>query len=595
MDDNQKGWNQLRATKIDRKRLVRRMRRVESATQRHAHRFIVRRMDNARLVAREITTWLALVGVIIAGIGVQLIWGQSGYTAVANRPGGVYVEGAQGEINSINPLFVSTNAEASVARLVFSSLYNYDNTGVLSQDLATGMNVDGSGRVYTVAIRDTAKWHDGQPVTANDVVFTINLIKNPAVHSPLRVNWLDVSVSVVDSHTVQFVLPAVYAAFPHALVFPVVPEHLLKNIAPSAVRESNYSLAPVGSGPFSFRRLQEADSVSKQRVVHLQANPNYYKGAPKLSRFELHAYPKEADLIKAVNAGELSGASDISVTGAADIKAKRVKITPALVDSGVYLILNTQNPILQDKSVRQALQLATDVGAVQKQLGGGVRSLEGPLLANQVSGADVPQVPVADIARAAGLLDAAGWKLSGSNRVKDGQKLEFTITTTQKKEYETVLASIKEQWRKVGVTLHTNLVDTSVNSASSFDQNVLQGRNFDILLYELAIGADPDVYAYWYSSSRYNFSGYANNFADTSLVSARSRLEPDLRNAKYKQFIKQWYDDAPAVALYQPAIEYVSTDNVNAVQAGMSLVSNADRYANVQYWTVTEGEVYKTP
>lgn len=595
MNDEQKGWKQLSAAALDRKRHAKRLHKVEMATRRHAHRFIVRRIDNVRLAAREITIWLVLVGLIIGGIGVQLLWGQGGYVASAERAGGVYVEGAQGEIKSINPLFVTTNAEASVARLIFSSLYSYDTTGALSQDVATGMQVDSSQRVYTVTLRDNIKWHDGKKLTAKDVVFTINLIKNPTVHSPLRVNWLDVSVKAIDDKTVQFALPAVYAAFPHALTFPIVPEHLLKDVAVSAFRESSYSLAPVGSGPFVFKRLQEADTVSRQRVVHLQSNPHYYKGAPKIARFELHAYPDEAALVQAVNAGELSGASDISVTGARDIKQRRMNVTPLMLDSGVYLILNTKSDILKDVAVRRALQQATDVAAIQKELGGGVRSLEGPLLKNQVTGADVPKVPAMDIQKAAETLDAAGWKLSGSNRVKDGKKLEFTVTTTKKKEYESVLSLITEQWRKVGVTVHANAVETASGGASSFDQNVLQSRNFDILLYELAIGADPDVYAYWYSSSRYNFSGYANTFADTSLVSARSRLEPELRNAKYKQFIKQWLEDAPAVALYQPAVEYVTSEDMHTVQPGLTLVSNADRYAGIQHWSVTQDQVYKTP
>lgn len=595
MNDEEKGWKQFRSVRIDRKKLARRMRNVESATQRHAHRFIVRRLDNAKLVAREITLWLVMVGILIGGIGIQLVWSQDSYTLSSTQPGGVYVEGAQGVINSVNPLFVSTNAEASVARLLFSSLYSYDTTGALRQDLATNMTIDGTQKVYSVTLRKNAVWHDGKPVTAQDVVFTINLIKNPAVHSPLRVNWLDVSVAALDDNTVTFTLPAIYAAFSHALVFPIVPQHLLKNIAPSAVRESDYSVSPVGSGPFMFRRLQESDASSQQRVVHFQANARYYGGTPKLSRFELRAYPNEADIIKAVNAGELSGASDISLSGASDIKNRRVNITPLRLDSGVYLLLNTQSQSLSDGSVRRALQLATDVNALQKRLGGGVTSLAGPLLANQVSGTDVPQAPTTDIAQAGQLLDAAGWKLEGSNRIKDGKKLELTITTTKKKEYDVVLSELSSQWRKIGVQLATNVIDTSSGNANSFDQNVLQSRNFDILLYELAIGADPDVYAYWYSSSRYNFSGYSNKLADTSLLSARSRLEPELRNAKYKQFIKQWFDDAPAIALYQPVIEYVTTDNVKAVSSSLSLVSNADRYADVQYWTMDEARVYKTP
>lgn len=595
MEEEQKGWKQLRAVTLDRKKYAKRMRKVENATKRHAHRFIIKRIDNIRLVAREITTWLVLLGLLIAGLGVQLFWSQGGYMATASRGGGVYVEGAIGEIKSVNPLFVSTNAEASVARLVFSSLYGYDTTGHLKQDLSTGMSVDEAGRVYTVTLRKNAKWHDGKPVTAKDVVFTINLIKNPAVYSPLRVNWLDVSVAALNDTTVQFTLPAVYAAFPYALTFPIVPEHLLKDVSPSAVRENAYSQAPVGSGPFKFRRVQESDSATSHRAVHLQANPDYYAGAPKLSRFELHAYPNEEAVVKAVNAGELTGASDISISAVQDVKSKQVKITPVSLDSGVYLLFNTKSPILSDANVRKGLQLATDSVAIRKQLGGGVKPLAGPLLVSQLSGTDVPAEPVIDVKRAGEVLDAAGWSMSGSARVKGEQKLEFTVTTTKKKEYENILKTLQDQWRKIGVKLTVNSIDSSSNASSSFDQNVLQGRNFDILLYELAIGADPDVYAYWYSSSHYNFSGYSNTLADTSLVSARSRLEPELRNAKYKQFVSQWYSDAPAIALYQPAIEYVSLKEVEAVKPGLSLVSNADRYSDVIYWTVASDTVYKTP
>lgn len=596
MNDGQNELEEpLKKKRVDSKRIARRFRKIETATQRHAHRFLVRRVDNIRLAAREITVWLVTIGLVIGGIGLQLLWSHDDYIAKAEQPGGVYVEGAQGEVNSINPLFVSTNAEASVARLLFSTLYTYDTTGTLSSDLATAMSIDASGKVYTVTLRDNAEWSDGQKVTADDVVFTINLIKNAAVNSPLRVNWLDVAVASVNSTTVQFTLPAIYAAFPHALTFPILPKHLLESVDPSAIRESTYSSAPVGSGPFVFRRLQESDAVSKQRVVHMQANQRYYKGAPKLSRLELHAYPNESDIVKAVNSGELSGASDILSTSLSSITSKNVTVTHLLMDSGVYLLFNTKNELLTDVSVRQALQLATDTTAIQKTIGGGVRSLNGPLLEGQVTGTDVPVVPATNVDEAAKLLDAAGWKLSGSSRVKDGKKLEFTITTTQKKEYQTVLDSLKKQWQAIGVSLKTNSIDTTSAAATSFDQNVLQGRNFDILLYELSIGADPDVYAYWHSSSTYNFSGYANTLADSSLVSARSRLESELRNAKYKQFVRQWLHDAPGIGLYQPAIQYVARKNVNSVQQTMRLVTNADRYANVQYWTMADGPVYKTP
>lgn len=599
MDEDKRGWNQFRSTKLDRKQFVRRIRKAEGVTQRHAHRFIVRRIDNIRLVSREVVTWLILLGVLIAGLGVQMIVGQYSYTTHGRRDGGLFVEGATGPVSTLNPLFVSTSAESSAARLLFSSLYNYDATGAVHQDLATSMKIDDTHKVYTIGIRDNVMWHDGKKLTAQDIVYTINLIKSPSVRSPLRINWLDVSVRALDEKTVQFSLPAPYAAFPHALTFPVVPQHILKDVAPGAIRESAFSRSPIGSGPFTFKRLQEADAVDHARVIHLLANTAYYAGVPKLSRFELHAYNDEAALLHAITIGEVNGAADVTPTSVAQVKQnKQYNVTTASLDSGVYLLLNTTNPVLKDVKVRKALQIATDTAAIRKAVGGDVVPLDGPLLAHQLKGDDVARAPAVDYTRAATLLDEAGWKLSGDVRTKDGQKLELTITTTSDKAYGSVLPVVKEQWQKIGVKLNSTTVDTT-KATSSFVQNTLQGRNFDILLYELVIGSDPDVFAYWHSSQTgtngYNFSNYSNRLVDASLSSARTRLEPELRNAKYKQFVKQWIDDAPAIALYQPTLDYVTIDGTEAIKAGSTFPTSSDRYANVQYWTVSSKTVYKTP
>jgi len=599
VDDEQKRWGKVRGgMKLNRKQLLRRMRRAEAVSTKHAHKFVIGRINNIRLVSREITLWLVFVGVLIAGLGVQILWSQDSYMMTTPQGGGAYVEGAVGRIDTLNPLFSSTDTEVSAARLVFSSLYNYDRTGTLHQDLAMDMVADSSQRVYTITMRGDAKWQDDKPVTAQDVVFTINLIKNPATRSPLRVNWLDISATALNNTSVQFTLPAVYAAFPQALTFPIMPMHLLKSLDPSAVRESVFSQSPVGSGPFKFSRLQQIDSATGQKVVHLVANTKYYAGRPKLDRFELRSYPTETALIRAVNNGEVTGASDVSVTGVKEVKTKQATITSESVDSGVYLLFNMQNPVLKDASVRQALQLATNTADIRKALGGGVLPLDGPLLQNQLTGVNVPHAPAPDVVKANQLLESDGWKLVNGYRVKDGQTLQLGITTTKDSEYEAVLKQVEAQWHKVGVKAVTNVIDTS-STTSTFVQNVLQARNFDVLLYELSLGADPDVYAYWHSSqigmSGYNFSNYSNRIVDASLASARSRIEPDLRNAKYTLFVRQWFADAPAIALYQSAVEYVTASGVQATRSGGRLVTLADRYADIQYWTVQNGLMYKTP
>ena len=194
------------------------------------------------------------------------------------------------------------------------------------------------------------------------------------------------------------------------------------------------------------------------------------------------------------------------------------------------------------------------------------------------------------------MLDQAGWKLQGNVRKKDGKDLAIAITTTKNAQYEKALEVLAGQWRQLGVAVSTNVVDPN-DPTTNFVQNILQARNYDVLLYELFIGADPDVYAYWNSSqigiNGYNFSNYVNTVADAALASARSRLEPELRNAKYKTFAKEWITDAPAIGLYQSAVEYVSNRHVRSLDPTAKLVSATDRYSNILYWSVNQRSVYK--
>ena len=312
MADDKHGWKQFDRLNFDSKNFSKRMKKAEGATTRHAHKFIVKRLDNIRSARRQIVGWLLLVGIMIAAVGVQLLWFQRGYQTTAAAAGGTYAEASLGPIETLNPLYASSDAEVAASRLLFSSLYTYDKTGHLNGDLADGMQVDDTGRIYTVSLRPGAKWHDGTQLTAKDVSFTVNLIKNPETRSPLRVNWEDVKVEAINDTTVKFTLPAVYAAFPYALTFSILPEHILGTVAPGAVRENTFSRSPMGSGPFSFRLLQTAEASQDHKVVHMNAFEKYYGGTPKLNRFEVHAYGTEEGIIRALRTGEVSAAANIS-------------------------------------------------------------------------------------------------------------------------------------------------------------------------------------------------------------------------------------------------------------------------------------------
>ena len=579
------------------KRLALRVKHAEGATQRHASRFILRRIENVRLVMTEIMIWLAAIALLIAGLGIQYSWNSQGSKKDGAKSGGVYVEGVIGNISTLNPLLAASEPEQAVSRLLFSSLYNYDVTGALHTDLAESMTVK-DDKVYTIKLRN-AVWHDGKKLTAEDVVYTINLIKNPQVRSPLRVNWLDISARAIDDSTVEFMLPAVYAGFSHALTFPVIPKHILQTVSPSSMREADFSSNPVGSGPFAVKRVQTSESTSSTDVVRMEPNTKYYGAVSTLSRLELRAYGNESLLVKAVNSGEVSAASGLSLSAADNIKSKQYSTKHWLLNKGVYLLMNNRSQTLQDARVRRALRYATDTSSIRATVGDNVARLDTPILQSQIA-QKLPAVPDYSLDKAKALLKEAGWTYNqGQWKGKDGRPLAVAVTTSSgRDEYKKIVDALKQQWSKLGVDVQLREIDTS-STTTSFVQSVLQPRDYDALLYELELGADPDVFAYWHSSqasaSGYNFANYSNRTVDNDLVGGRSRTNSALRAAKYIQFVNQWLNDAPAIGLYQSVGSYVLNNGASIVEPRGSLNTMNDRYADVTTWSTGKASVYKTP
>lgn len=579
------------------KRLALRVKHAEGATQRHASRFILRRIENVRLVMTEIMIWLAAIALLIAGLGIQYSWNSQGSKKDGAKSGGVYVEGVIGNISTLNPLLAASEPEQAAARLLFSSLYNYDVTGALHTDLAESMTVK-DDKVYTIKLRN-AVWHDGKKLTAEDVVYTINLIKNPQVRSPLRVNWLDISARAIDDSTVEFMLPAVYAGFSHALTFPVIPKHILQTVSPSSMREADFSSNPVGSGPFAVKRVQTSESTSSTDVVRMEPNTKYYGAVSTLSRLELRAYGNESLLVKAVNSGEVSAASGLSLSAADNIKSKQYSTKHWLLNKGVYLLMNNRSQTLQDARVRQALRYATDTSSIRATVGDNVARLDTPILQSQIA-QKLPAAPDYNLDKAKALLKEAGWTYNqGQWKGKDGRPLAVAVTTSSgRDEYKKIVDALKQQWSKLGVDVQLREIDTS-STTTSFVQSVLQPRDYDALLYELELGADPDVFAYWHSSqasaSGYNFANYSNRTVDNDLVGGRSRTNSALRAAKYIQFVNQWLNDAPAIGLYQSVGSYVLNNGASIVEPRGSLNTMNDRYADVTTWSTGKASVYKTP
>lgn len=594
-DQQEPRWRRFRRLKVNKGTIKRRARKIENVTLRHAHKFITNRWTNVRDVARNTSAWLVAVGLLIGLSFFQAVWFQNAYTTMAPDTGGTYAEGVIGRLETINPLFASSTAEVSASKLIFSSLLDYDTDNALRPSVAKSWSVSPDGKVYDVQLRDDVYWHDGQKLTAEDVVFTVRLIQDESVRANQYGSWAGVKAEKKTDYEVLFTLPSLYAPFAHSLTFGILPKHALKDIAPADLRENDFGRHPIGSGPFVFKRIQLIDPNKDRLVVHMEANGGYFKGKPLLNRFQLHTYENYDALEKAFRTQEVNAALGLRSTQVAGILAsKNGEVAPNVtIEDGVYALFNSDSQLLGDKALRQALVLGTDRTAVINSIAGRAKVLEGPLLSEHIGPMSSRQAPY-NQEKAKATLEALGWKLQGQVRKKENVELALSVVSPDNGDYKTVVNELARQWRELGVKVTVQFVSTQ-----EITSNYLQPRNYDVLVYEFAIGADPDVYAYWHSTQAkptgLNFANYRSGLADDSLSSARARLEPNLRIAKYRAFTEQWLQDTPAVALYQPQLSYITTAASTSLDDGSSVADLATRYRSVERWSVSMANVMQTP
>lgn len=581
----------IRALKFRARRALRLQRKQVTSLSEHAdaqfEQNFLSRLKHLAGVRRFVVAWFLLFVLLATGIGVQLYHLSGQFQSLRPVAGGTYTEGMVGALSNMNPIYAEGIADRTVSRLVYSGLFMLDGTE-LKSDLALSWTRDERGREYTVKLRDDAKWHDGKPVTAEDVAFTYEMIKHPDVRSHLREGWTGVTIKTPDPHTVVFTLGTPLAAFPYELTNGILPKHVFAQTSPSNFRSSPLNTsALIGSGPFRWRAL-EVEGVrveDRQEYVLLDANRDYYQGAPKLDSFGIRVFGNEERLVDSYQRRELQamvGLSAVPESLAGDEQLQRHYLPQT---AEMMTFFRTSSGVLADKAVRQALVKSVDTKAVRRALSYPVQPADRPILKGQLGyNMASGQFPY-EQAAARAQLDQAGW-IAGpdSIRVKDGVRLAFTLRAETTDDAAIITRTLQQQWRAIGVEVRVEMQGSDAFAAT------LSSHDYDALLHGISIGPDPDVYVYWHSSqadifagSRLNFSEYKSAVADEALSSARSRLDPALRAAKYKPFLEAWRDDAPALALYQTRVLYLTRDTVYGLD-DPAISASSDRFVNVNNW-----------
>jgi peptide/nickel transport system substrate-binding protein len=276
--------------------------------------------------------------------------------------GGEYTEGVIGSPRYINPLYNSINdVDRDLSELIYSSLYKYNNEGRLVKDIVTEFEVNESATEYVLKLRDDVKWHNGEDLTAEDVVFTFKAIKNPSYSSPTRTSFSGVEAEAVNEHSVKFELSQPYAPFKELLTFGILPKDLWGQIPPSSANLAELNLKPIGSGPFEFNTLTK-DKSGNIISYELTANDSYYGDKPYIEDIKFDFFVNSTEAVNALNRNEVDGINELSPSFEGELASrdslqfhdlKTVKINSVFFNQD-------NNPALEKKDIRRALAYAID-------------------------------------------------------------------------------------------------------------------------------------------------------------------------------------------------------------------------------------------
>jgi len=521
------------------------------------------------------------------------------YLVMVPQRGGVFVEGIVGTPRFVNPLLAVTPADKDIAALVYSGLMKLGPDGVLVNDLADTITVSPDGLTYHVTLKQNLTFHDGTPVTADDVMFTVARIEDPLMKSPLLGTWDGVKVGRVNDRELTMTLQKPYAPFLENLTIGILPKHIWEDASPDAFPFSQYNTEPVGSGPYKISKINRSKSGIPDSYV-LVPFTGYVGGAAKITSIKLAFYSNEGALTDDFKKGVITATAGLSAHGMdalGDIsKTHTVQKAPLPRTFAVFFNQN-EAPLFRDKAVRQVLALLVDrTPIIGDVLHGYAYPIDGPIPPRVDSTSTIASPTDTTQDQARQMLRDDGWKFDeGSHRWKKklndvDTELAFHLDTANTDLLEGTAELLKKQWGAIGVA-----VEIEKYEQVDLTQSVIRPRKYDALLFGTVIGRELDFYPFWHSSQRndpgLNVALYANITTDAILADTRTTTTTEERVKKNELFAHELADDIPAIFLYAPAFTYVLPKSVE--QASMNGVAEPyERFATIDQWYMNTESVW---
>lgn len=513
--------------------------------------------------------------------------------------GGTFSEGIIGTPRFVNPVLAVTRADKDLTTLIYDGLMTLGTDGTLVPSVAESIAVSEDGLTYNVILKQGILFHDGTPLTAQDVMFTVGRIQDPLLASPLRSNFDGVTVEQIGEYEINFILPEPYSPFIENLTFGILPQHIWKDAGSEEFPFSQYNSEPIGSGPYMVTDITRNASGIPE-VYALQKNTSYHGGSPKIDSVELYFYPTDEKLTQAFQKGVIQAIVGIDPLALASLNLNpemyHIERIP-LPRTFALFINQNKSAALRDPAARTALNISIDRTAlIEETLGGYGNALTSPIPTGFSAVPNETTSSNPSIEKARDILRAGGWKLNDEKQIWekdiDGTvtPLSFSIATVNNTAFEKTAEFLRATWEKLGVEVTIKQFEQS-----DLTQAIIRPRDYETLLFGTQLGRSLDYYSFWHSSQRndpgLNIALYANITTDSILAEMRRKNAGEGQDAALQKFTEEINKETPAIFLYAPELLYVFPNQViNASFKGVS--EPHERFTGIQNWYIKTESVW---
>lgn len=518
------------------------------------------------------------------------------YTKTIPSTGGTIVEGIVGTPRFVNPVLAINRADHDMVALIYSGLLKLDENGNLVNDIADSIELSEDGRTYHVKIRKDVKFHNGLELKARDVSYTIALIQNPDLKSPLRGNWDGVLVEELGDYEMNIVLEEAYTPFLENLTVGILPRELWDELPIEQVPFSQNNTEPVGTGPYMVTDVLRNKSGLINAYKLSAFNASNYN--PNISTLVFNFYQNEDELLLALTNKEIASTPSLSPELFSQVDTNTYQIIQAPLPRTFAIYFNqNKSAALRDESVRKALNTAIDKQAlVDSVLFGYGIPTDSPVPPGffTIESSSSTEIEKAK-EDATAILVAGGWKKTDSGTwEKEIDKsivtLSIALTTANTPLFDQTATYVAEVWKSIGV-------DVTVSQFEQTDlvQAIIRPRDFEALLYGADIGRQVDLYPFWHSSQKndpgLNIAQYTNIDVDALLQKIRTEKDKTVHQTLIASVEKIIEDETPAVFLFVPTFGYVLDKNVTPTPLN-KLSKQSERFANVSNWHIKSNNLW---